>query len=167
MDIKGLTVKVKDALCKYKYAVVILLIGVGLLLLPKKSTAAPVTNTTPVNREQTLETEDLTEILKSVQGAGKVKVLLSVGTGEQTIYQTNSENTVNGDINSIRSDTVIIADAQRTEAGLVTQVNPPKYLGAIVVCEGADSPAVKLAVTQAVAKITGLGADNICVLKME
>ena len=68
MDIKGLTVKVKDALCKYKYAVVILLIGVGLLLLPKKSTAAPVTNATPVNREQTLETEDLTEILQSVQG---------------------------------------------------------------------------------------------------
>jgi len=35
------------------------------------------------------------------------------------------------------------------------------------VCEGADSPSVKYAVAQAVAKITGLGTNDICVLKME
>jgi hypothetical protein len=40
-------------------------------------------------------------------------------------------------------------------------------MGAIVVCQGADSPSVKLAITQAVAKITGLGTDEICVLKMK
>lgn len=167
MDIKGLTGKIKDSVFKYKYAVVILLIGVGLLLIPQKSKAAPVTQTAQLKNAQTFETDELAAILQSIQGAGKVRVLLSVGSGEQTVYQTNSEITVNGDSNSTKCDTVIVTDAQRTESGLISQVNPPKYLGAIVVCEGADSAAVKYAVTQAVAKITGLGADDICVLKME
>ena len=167
MDIKGLTIKVKDTVIKYKYAVVILLIGIAILLTPKKATTTSVDSPSPIRNTSIVETEELATILQSIKGAGKVKVLLSVGAGEQTIYQTNSESTVNGDSSDIRRNTVIVTDAQRTETGLVTQVNPPKYLGAIVVCEGAGSPAVKLAITQAVTKITGLGADNICVLNME
>ena len=39
--------------------------------------------------------------------------------------------------------------------------------GAVVVCTGADSPEVRLGVTQAVAAYTGLGSDKITILKME
>ena len=38
--------------------------------------------------------------------------------------------------------------------------------GCVVVCAGADSPAVRLDVTNAVAAYTGLGSDKIRVLKM-
>ena len=166
MDIKGLTGKVKDAASKYKYAVVILLIGVALLLIPQRAKTTTVTESVCTENIQTFDTDELTAILQSIRGTGKVKVLLSVASGEQIVYQTNSDITT-GDGNSVRYDTVIVTDAEKKETGLVSQVNPPKYLGAIVVCEGADSAAVKYAVTQAVAKITGLGADDICVLKME
>ena len=37
--------------------------------------------------------------------------------------------------------------------------------GCVVVCEGADSAAVRLNVTNAVTAYTGLGSDKICVLK--
>ena len=43
----------------------------------------------------------------------------------------------------------------------------PQYLGAVVVCDGADSPQVQLAVTQAVAQFTGLSTDRISVLKKQ
>ena len=167
MDIKRLTVTLKDLIVKYKYAVVILLIGVALLLIPQKIKAEPTTPVVQAENTQTIEIDELTNILQSVQGAGNVKVLLSIASGEQLVYQTNSENTTNGDSNSTKCDTVLVTDAQRAETGLITQVIPPKYLGAIVVCEGADSPSVKYAVTQAIAKITGLGTDDICVLKMK
>ena len=72
-----------------------------------------------------------------------------------------------GDSNNQTLKTVIITDSQRSESGLIRQVNPAAYKGAIVVCQGADSPSVRLAVTQAVSKITGLGTDSICVLKMQ
>ena len=168
MDIKGLTVRLKESLNKYKYAAIVLLVGVGLLLIPKKNDVKQNIEVATVNQQkQTFETADLVEILQSVQGAGKVKVLLSIGSGEQIIYQTNSEVSISGDSNSTNSETVIVTDSQKAQTGLINQVNPPKYLGAIVVCQGADSATVRLAVTQAVAKLTGLGTDEICVLKME
>ena len=47
------------------------------------------------------------------------------------------------------------------------QVNPPTYLGAIIICEGADDANIRLAVVDAVSKVTGLGANRISVLKMK
>ena len=38
--------------------------------------------------------------------------------------------------------------------------------GCVVVCAGADSPAVCLDVTNAVAAYTGLGSDKICIFKL-
>ena len=167
MDIKRLSNNVKNTISKYKYATIILLIGICLLLVPAKTKKSVVTDKLPQSKLQAIESEQLAQILQSVKGAGKVKVLLSVATGEKTLYQTDSDVTGGGDNNSSRLETVIVMDAQRAETGLINQINPPTYLGAIVVCEGADSATVKFAVTQAVAKITGLGTDSICVLKME
>lgn len=39
--------------------------------------------------------------------------------------------------------------------------------GVVVVCEGADSAAVRLRVTEAAAAYTGFGSDRITVLKMK
>ena len=165
MDIKKMTDFVKSVAAKYKYAAIVLLVGIALLLLPQRKTTDTVAAevaTQPVT-SQHLKQEALAEILQTIDGAGKVQVLLSVAQGEETLYQTDSD--ASGE--SVKIETVILSDSQRGEHGLVRGVNPPVYLGAIVVCQGADSPAVKLAVTQAVTKITGLGADNVCVLKMK
>ena len=67
----------------------------------------------------------------------------------------------------IRSNTVTITDSERSQSGLVKQVNPPTYLGAVVICQGADDPEVRLSVVNAVSKATGLGANKISVLKMK
>ena len=66
-----------------------------------------------------------------------------------------------------KTDTVTVTDAQRNESGLIRQVNPPVYKGAVIVCQGADNAAVRLAIVDAVGKATGLGADKISVLKMK
>ena len=164
---KWLGSKIKSTLSKYKYAAVILLIGIVLLLIPQKNKSTPIAEPAQKQNIQTFETKELVEILQSIQGAGRVRVLLSIASGEKTLYQTNTDVNTSGDSNSTKQETVIVTDAERTETGLINQVNPPTYLGAIVVCEGADSASVRFAVTQAVAKITGLGSDSICVLKME
>ena len=93
--------------------------------------------------------------------------MLTVASGTETIYQTNSDSSTGGDTQTTRYETVTVTDASRNQSGLIRQVNPPNYLGVIVVCQGADSPSVKLAIVDAVSKITGLGADRISVLKMK
>lgn len=160
MDIKMLGNKVKKYVKKYRYVLLILAIGLVFMLIPTKKTATEETPT-----QETVQTpspsidELLAEILTCIDGAGKVKVLLTMAKGEETVYQTDSSNA--------QISTVIISDADRAEEGLIVQVNPPVYLGAIVVCQGADSAAVRLAVVEAVSNVTGLGADQISVLKMK
>jgi len=39
--------------------------------------------------------------------------------------------------------------------------------GALVVCDGAERASVRLAVTQAVSSLTGLGSNKIAVVKMK
>jgi len=167
VDIKNLIGTLKAIVSKYKYAAIVLVIGVALLLIPemKQQTKSPVTES--IVNSQALEMESLSNILQAIDGAGNVQVLLSIASGEETIYQTNRDTSNANGENSAKIETVIITDSQRNESGLITQVNPPTYLGAIVVCQGADSAMVRLSITQAVAKITGLGTDDICVLKMK
>ena len=167
MDLKSAGNKVKQILLKYKYAGIILLIGLSLLLIPGKKIEEPEVLQEQETIHREIDAKALSEILESVEGAGRVQVLLSIASGEKTVYQTNEDITTSEDNKSEKIETVITTDSQRNESGLINQVNPPTYLGAIVVCQGADSPTVKLAIMQAVSKITGLGSDCICVLKMK
>ena len=170
MEVKIVTQRLQTALGKYKYAAIILIVGVLLLCLPGRNTRkqeAVSENVSPSPVTQAMEVEALADILQSIHGAGRVRVLLSVASGERTVYQTDSDITAGKEDGSTRIETVIITDSQRNESGLVQQVNPPTYLGAIIVCDGADDPVVKLAIMQAVAKITGLHTDGICVVKMK
>jgi stage III sporulation protein AG len=53
------------------------------------------------------------------------------------------------------------------ETPIITQTLMPQYMGAVVVCEGADSPSVCLQLTEAVRSLTGITSDNIVISKMQ
>lgn len=152
--------KITEFVRKYRYAFLVLLIGLVLMLLPSGgNTSQQEQITVEVTQEGQDLAGELTEILSMIQGVGKVQVMLTVEEGETTVYQY--DETASG------KTTVIITDEERAESGLVQQVIPQKYRGAIVVCQGADSASVRLSVIEAVAKVTGLGTDRISVLKMK
>ena len=159
--------KLISTIQKNKYVVLVLLIGIVLMLLPsKKEDTAQVESTTKEVSILSVE-ERLTQILQQVEGAGEVQVMLTEASGEETIYQANEDQSQNDTLSSIQKDTVTITDSKRNEQGLIRQQNPPKYLGAIVVCRGGDKPSIRLAIIDAVSKVTGLGTDKISVLKMK
>ena len=166
MDWLAVKEKAGYFLRKYRYVLLILLVGIVLMCLPggeepEQERVSPEQTdgmSAPPDPE-----ERLRQILSQIEGAGKVEVLLTPLAGEETVYQTDEDLSANGD----RMETVIITDAQRSQQGLVKQVNPPVYLGAVVVCQGADRATVRLAIVEAVANATGLGADKISGLKMK
>lgn len=168
MELKNIREKTVLFLKKYRYVAAVLLIGIVLMLLPTGTSNK--TQSIPVSEEKIHfqdPTQQLTEILRQIHGAGKVQVLLTVSAGEKVVYQTDSESDDNGDTQSVRLETVIVTDKDRAQQGLVTQLLAPEYRGAVVVCDGADDPAVKLAVMEAVKNATGLSFDRISVLKMK
>ena len=145
---------------KYKYPILVLLVGLVLLALPKGEPPEQVTlpaETVAVDLERRLEA-----LLSQIAGAGKVRVLLTEDTGRETVYQTDTQT----DADSLREDTVIVEDSARMETGLVRRTLEPSYRGAVILCQGADAPGVKLAIVEAVRCVTGLGADRISVQKL-
>ena len=145
---------------KFQYFMIILAVGVLVMLIPagKTEQEEPIVPEIPI--ESDLE-EALEEILSQISGVGKTDVLLTEFSGSETIYQSDGGHNLSG------SDTVILTDSNRSQYGLVRQILPPVYKGAIVVCKGADSASVRLAVVNAVMRATGLSSDCISVLKMK
>ena len=163
MDLTAISGKVVEFAKKYRYVILVLVIGIGLMLLPE---GARQEETEPVQSQQAQPdmTQQLRQILSRIKGAGDVEVLLTLSAGEETVYQTDEDLSESG---GIRGETVIVADSDRNEQGLVKKILPARYQGAVIVCDGAENPAVRLAIVEAVADATGLGADRISVLKMK
>lgn len=166
MDWVAIREKGTQAVKKYKYVLLILALGMVLMAIPEGGEQAQESEEDAVPT-QISASEELALILGKIEGVGKVEVLLTEAKGYQTVYQTDEDSTVSSDSSSIRVETVIISDANRGEYGLVQRVDPPTYLGAIVVCQGADRPSIRLSVVEAVANATGIGTDRITVLKMK
>lgn len=165
MDRMTIISKSKELFGKYKFVLLILALGMLFMITPQKQqeTTQPVaTVPQPATTAQELEA-----ILSKIEGVGKTKVMLTEAAGAETVYQTNEDRVTSADSESIRVETVIIADSSREERGLVRSITPPVYLGAIIVCQGGENAAVRLAVTQAVSAVTGMGTDRITVLKMK
>ena len=145
---------------KFQYFLIILAVGVVVMLIPSAETEKEAPITPEISIQSDLEGE-LEEILSQISGVGKTEVLLTEFSGSETIYQSDSGHNLSG------SDTVILTDSNRSQYGLVRQVLAPVYKGAVVVCKGADSASVRLAVVDAVMRATGLSSDCISVLKMK
>lgn len=167
MDRVMIADKAKELFGKYKYVLLILALGIFLMSIPDRddppaAQAAPTQQTVPESREEELEA-----ILGQISGVGKVRVLLTEASGAETIYQADEDHSTSSDSGRTERQTVIITDSDRTERGLVRTVTPPVYLGAIVVCQGGDSPTVRLSIVEAVSNVTGISSDRITVLKMK
>lgn len=154
--------KAKTMFGKYKYVILIFLVGIILLLLPsgKKSdsnltgAAIPAATESSASQEAQAAEARLAALLSQIDGAGQVKVLLSYQCSSETEYATDN------------GETVIVSAGSGTQAAVERKTIYPQYLGAVVVCEGADSARVKMDILQAVAQFTGLGTDKISVLKL-
>ena len=146
---------------KYKYPILVVLVGLGLMLLPGK------TEPEPQEPAETVQSPDLEArlavILAQIDGVGQVRVLLTEETGRENVYQTDTQT----DADRRSEDTVLVEDASRTENGLIRRTLEPTYRGAVILCQGADQPSVRLAIVEAVRCVTGLGADRISVLNMK
>ena len=164
MDWKLTTQQLLKKCGKYKYAAVIVLLGLLFMNFPSTKESLPEPAAPVV--EQKNVTVELTEILSRISGVGRVSVMVTESAGAETVYQTDLDETDGTDSFGRREKTVLYS-AGGGDAGLVRMVRPASYLGAVVVCEGGDNPAVSLAVVQAVSKVLGISTDRIAVLKMK
>lgn len=166
---------VGQKLKKFRYPALILLLGIVLMRLPlgqKEPAAVEPAPTVSVQPDYKTQTEQqLKTVLEQVEGAGSVTVMLSMKSGAQTVYQvdttTNSQTADDATTNAAQESTVILSRDDVGQEAAVVKTIYPLFLGAVVVCEGAENPTVALRVLQIVESVTGLRSERITIAKMK
>lgn len=161
---------------KNRYLLIVLIAGLLLLAVgtPRNTQALPET-------ENTIHTSDaaagfsveafeaqLKERLALIEGAGRVELMLSLQSTEEAVYASNIRQSANGADNSSYESTLsVLSDGSYGESPVRVKSTSPTFRGAVILCDGADNIQVRLAVTEAVGALCGIGADKITVLKMQ
>ncbi len=104
--------------------------------------------------------QQMAELLGTVEGAGTVRVMVTVSHREKTVYAADTESRADG---SAASTPVLV---NGNTAGLIETVYAPEVLGVAVVCTGGDDPTVQADITALVQALTDVGTHHITVAKM-
>ena len=160
---------------KYKYFIAVILVGAVLLAssgLPEKE---PEVSETGSESTQVFDLaafqQTVAESLSKIDGAGRVEVLLSLESGEESVYasdvnqssQTSSDGSSTSE--SYQSAMSILSDGSYGESPVLIKSNYPTFRGAVILCDGADSSTVRLEITQAVSALCGISSDHISISK--
>jgi len=153
---------------RYKFPLLILLLGILLMLFAniERKTDLDESGGQEVCSSAEIE-QQMEEILGKIAGVGRVKVMLTLESGDTLQLATDSdvsEQTAGG---KQQSETVKLNRGSGEQEVVVTRRSYPTYRGAVVVCDGADNSHVQLAVLEAVSVLTRLTAERITVLKWQ
>ena len=155
-------------LATYKYVILAVLLGVLLLLLPDGKAEDAEKTTHLADFDRAAVQREMEDILSAIDGAGRLRLMLTVrGGGELELAQDRALTQKQGDSAdevSDKTETVVLGSGSGAEV-VVTQSRYPDFVGALVVCEGGGSAAVRLEITQALCALTGLSSDRISVIK--
>lgn len=109
------------------------------------------------------ELEDrLEEMLRNVEGAGNVCVMLMLDCGDESVYATENKSGANTD-----EKKYVLVENDGQDEGLLLKIAQPQVRGVGVVCEGADIPKVKQEVTGLLTAVLGVSANRVNIAKMK
>lgn len=161
---------------KYKYFIAVILAGVVLLMCTLPAGEADAAEEKAGETAQQVFDlaafqQQVANSLSKIDGAGRVEVLLSLQSGEESVYasdvnKSSQTSDAGGDSESYQSTMSIVSDGSYGETPVLLKNNYPTFRGAVILCDGADSDAVRLQITQAVAALCGISSDHISISKM-
>ena len=135
------------------------------------------TTSVSIDEQNDLETK-LEDILGSIDGVGKVKVLIKYSESstvvamynETTSESTTKENDKNGGSKDVKETEnkkeIVYTDEKGENKPITEKVVMPVIEGAIITAQGAKDVNVKSSIVSAVEAITGLAVHKIQVFEM-
>lgn len=173
MSFKELTEKIKKLKSKPYFPKLLLGAGIAAMLFimlngfsdkkEEKSKSSDVNTEflTSYAYMDSIETR-LTEVITSIEGVGKVKILVNIASTEEYVYAEELSSSSNKTENSY----VIIDKGSKKEA-LISKITAPAVSGIIIVCEGGDDPKVCERVYKAVSTALNIPTNRIYVAEMK
>lgn len=142
--------------------------GLALLLLSgtgtEKKTAKKAQDTYELRAavESALESR-LTKLLASVEGVGRVKVLVTLDGLERFVYAQDASG---GGASERTESEFVTVEENGAKTGLLLSVISPEVRGVAVSCEGGGSARVRQEVVNLVCAALGIGASRVYVSKL-
>ena len=183
---ESILTKLREYTKNTKFVTVIVaigLIGIVLILLSdlvKPKTSEEKQSDTQIKYVSLDEYENrleqgLAEIISSINGAGKTRVLLTMESTVEQVYATNKnlsqDNSTNVDNSNSSSDKDVQAEttyitvelSDGTEETVLVKEIQPKVRGVLVVCAGGDDSIVKGKIIDAVTKALDISSSKVSV----
>lgn len=167
--------KVMEPLLKNKYVLILLAVGLILLLFTSGNDKKTVETNIATGLTETGFSVDelenrLADALSSIQGAGKVQVVLTVKSSTEQVVaedRDSSERITADGSDTENSVKTVLIDSGSSESPVTLKYIYPEFQGALIIAQGADDASVRLALTEAVSSLTDIGSDRITVTKMQ
>ena len=109
----------------------------------------------------------MAEILSQVEGAGDVDVMLTFRQTEEKTIARDEVREEDGTSLRTEETAVLLEDGEGATHPLVLTEKSPVAEGVVITAQGADSPAVAAALTQAAQALLDVPAHKVAVLKMK
>lgn len=114
--------------------------------------------------------KNLEKLLSDIDGAGDVRVMLTVDTCYENVYaksyDTKGQKNEKEAQNELSEEYIIVKKGSNNEECLVIKVYEPTVKGVAVIAEGADSIRVKTAITDTVCALFNISTAQVSVEKM-
>lgn len=104
----------------------------------------------------------LSEVLMTIEGVGKAKVLVNIASTEEYVY---AEEFKQG--SSSTENEIVVIDSSSGKEALIKKVKIPEISGIVIVCEGGDDPKVCEKVYKAVSTALKIPSSRIYVAEMK
>ena len=162
----GLLNKLKE---DKKTALIIFAAVLGMLLIFLSGTSDENT-TEKVKDEEKIEIEQceekLQKLLSSVEGAGRVKVMITYETSDENVFAYNKDESYRENEQKFSSDYILVKNGGN-ETGLKLKTVYPEVKGVAVVCDGADNPVTKEQIISVISALFDISTKNISVVSAE
>ena len=113
--------------------------------------------------------KELEKVLRKIEGAGDVRVMITLQSCYENIYAKSYENekkqTENSTNENSKEEYVIVKKGSSNEECLIIKVYEPEIKGVAVVCQGADNLKVKTAITETVCALFDISSAKVSVAK--
>ncbi|MCH5191847.1 MAG: hypothetical protein J1F23_06735 [Oscillospiraceae bacterium] len=109
------------------------------------------------------------EIVGSIDGAGKTRVMITLSETTEYVYATNDKINRKNSENSADIDSeneYVIIERDKNDSGLLLKTIEPKVKGVAVVCEGGDNAQVQQQIYSAVGAVLSLSTSRISISKL-
>ena len=117
LQLSQLREQAAQLLRKYRIPLLVFLLGVALALVPGKTKKTDAQQTTAASADTAFDLsatqKQLEALLSAIDGAGRVRLMLTLSSGEQIIYQTDSRTVTASGSTTQETQTVFRAARKR------------------------------------------------------